>query len=124
MDPVGHLLTLYRRSVNGQVLPTIASAGSTIDAVAARDRGTGVLSLGLINFSPKENVTIRLKISGATGLQAASVWRIAGPELGSSNVPGEPEAVTLAKLPGPVVAGKPIVLPAHSISVLTIPCEE
>ena len=124
MDPVGHLLTLYRRSLNGQVLPTTVSTGSTIDAVAARDRAAGVLSLGLINFSPKEKATVRLKISAAAGRQAASVWRIDGPELGSINVPGQPEAVALTKLPGTVDADKPIVLPAHSISVLTIPCGE
>ena len=112
MDPVGHLLTLYRATVNGQVVPAVVSAPAPVDVVAALDRAAGVLSVGLINASPKEDLAMKLKISGVTGLQPATGWRIQGPELGSINVPGQPEAVTLTKLPGAVVPDKPVSLPA------------
>lgn len=122
MDPVGHVLTLYRASVHGHVIPITTPASSPVDAVAALDRVAGQLAIGLINVAPREETTVTLKISGAGSLLPASASRIQGPELSSINVPGQPEAVTLTKLPGPVALDQPIVLPPHSITVLSIPC--
>ena len=117
LDSVGHLLALYRAQVGGSLLPVKLSAEVPVDAVAAFDRKTDRLSLGLVNYSPAEEVVLSLKSAGGTLPRTAQAWRINGPSLGAINVPGKPEAVTTQTLPA-VDLGKPIRLPAHSITVL------
>ena len=128
MDAVGHVLTLYRARVNGALVPLVVQAPglsaagtaapqTTVDAVAAFDKQSGALTLGLINFSPKDDAAVTLRVSSA-GNAPAKGWRINGAALGAFNIPGQPEAVTTAELADPVPLDKPIVLPAHSITVL------
>jgi alpha-N-arabinofuranosidase len=119
LDPVGHLLALYRATVHGRVIPVSVPPSSMVDAVAALDSAGGILSIGLINFAPKDTTTVRMRLSGATDLTSAGVWRIDGKTLDAINVPGQPEAVTTTKLPGPIVADAPLQLAPHSITVLT-----
>jgi len=118
MGPVGHLLTLYRARVGGKLVPVEVVGDAPIDAVAAWDAASQTLSVGLINYSPKEAVSTSLKIEGASELAVATAWRIHGPSLGAINVPGQPEQVTTKQLPEPPAFNKPVVLPAHSITVL------
>jgi alpha-N-arabinofuranosidase len=118
LDPVGHVQALYRAHVNGTLVPLNVPAGATLDAVAALDKKTGILSLGLVNFSPNQDVAVSLRFGGAARLDTAAAWRINGPALGSFNTPGKPEDVTTTKLAEPLALDKPIVLPAHSITVL------
>lgn len=119
MDPVGHLLALYRTRVNGRVIPVSVPKTSTVDAVAAVDSTSGILSIALINFSPRDTTTVRLKLLGATDLAPQGAWRIGGKTLDAINVPGQPEAVTTTKLSGPIAADTPLELPPHSITVRT-----
>jgi len=88
-----------------------------VDAVAALDRKTGRLSLGLVNYSPTEEVTLSLKAATGALPRPAQAWRINGPSLAAINVPGRPEAVTTRTLPA-IDLGEPMRLPAHSITVL------
>ena len=88
--------------------------------MAARDPKTGLLALGLVNFSPRTPVSVRLHFSGAQAAGAAAGLRIDGPELGASNVPGKPATVTTMPLAEPVPVEKPFLLPPHTITVLTI----
>jgi len=118
LDAVGHVLALYRAHMNGTLAPLNVSAGATVDAVAALDKKTGTLSLGLINFSPNQDATVNLRLGGGAKAEAATAWRINGPTLGSFNSPGKPEEVTTAKLAEPVALDRPILLPAHSITVV------
>jgi alpha-N-arabinofuranosidase len=118
MGPVGHLLTLYRARVGGHLLPVEVAGDAPIDAVAAWDAPSRTLSMGLINYSPKDEVSVKLNIDGAGELAAATAWRIHGPSLGAINVPGEPEQVTTTQLAEPLPLDQPVVLPAHSITVL------
>jgi alpha-L-arabinofuranosidase len=117
LDSVGHLLALYRAQVGGSLVPLKLNAEVPVDAVAALDRKTGRLSLGLVNYSAAEEVVLSLKAASGTLPRTAQGWRINGPSLGVINVPGEPEAVTTRTLPA-VDLGEPIRLPAHSITVL------
>jgi alpha-N-arabinofuranosidase len=117
MDSVGHLLALYRTQVGGSLIPVKLDAEVPVDAVAALDRKTKCLSLGLINYSAAEEVVLPLKAIGGALPHAAQAWQINGPSLGAINVPGKPEAVTTQALP-PVDLAEPIRLPAHSITVL------
>lgn len=118
MDPVGHLLALYRARFGGRLAPATLSAKTTVDAVAAWDPQSGVLAVGLINYSPRSEVAMRLRVQGAGKQPAATIWRIDGPDLGAINVPGQPEKVTTARLPRRADLNQPLILPAHSISVL------
>ena len=122
LDPVGHVQALYRAHVNGTLVPLNVSAGATLDAVSALDKKTGILSIGLVNFSPNQDVAVSLRPSVVGKLAPASAWRINGPALGSFNTPGQPEDVTTTKPAEPVLLDKPIVLPAHSITVLEAKC--
>ncbi|MCY3020972.1 MAG: hypothetical protein NTW87_18300 [Planctomycetota bacterium] len=118
MDAVGHVLTLYRARVNGRLVPLSLPAGTTVDAVAALDEKAEVLTIGLINFSPNQEATLALHVSGVGNAAPATAWRINGATLGAHNIPGQPEAVTTRKLAEPVPLDRPVVLPAHSLTVL------
>ena len=115
--PVGHLLALYRARVGGRLIPMTKGGAAPLDVVAAADDKAKTISVGLINFSPKEKLSVKLNLLGAKPA-AATAWRIGGPDIGAINVPGKPEAVTTIKLPEAFSLEKPIVLPAHSITVL------
>ncbi len=117
LDSVGHLLALYRAQVGGCLVPVKFIAEVPVDAVAALDPKTGRLSLGLVNYSPTEEVVLSLKAARGTLPRTAQAWRINGPSLGAINVPGKPEAVTTQTLPL-VNLAEPLRLPAHSITVL------
>ena len=116
--PIGHLLALYRARLGGRLLPVEVSGDGPLDVVAAWDHESSTLSVGLINYSPKDDVSVTLKMDGAGDLAPASAWRIHGPSLGAINVPGEPESVTTTLLPDPLPLDKPVLLPAHSVTVL------
>ena len=115
LDSVGHVLALYRAQVGGNLAPVRLSAEAPVDAVAAVDKKTGRLALGLVNYSPGQEVI--LKIEPASGTLPGSLrgWRINGPSLGAINVPGEPEAITTECL---TPVSLPVRLPPHSITVL------
>jgi alpha-N-arabinofuranosidase len=117
LDSVGHLLALYRAQVSGSLVPMKLSAEVQVDAIAALDRKTGRLSLGLVNYSPAREVLLSFKPASGTLPRTAQAWRINGPSLAAINVPGEPEAVTTRTLPL-VDLGEPVRLPPHSITVL------
>jgi alpha-N-arabinofuranosidase len=117
LDSVGHLLTLYRAQVGGSLVSLKLSADVPVDAVAALERKTGRFSVGLVNFSPSEEVVLLLKAADGALPRTAQAWRISGPSLSSINVPGKPETVTTRRLTA-VDLGDPIRLPAHSITVL------
>lgn len=120
MGSVGHLLALYRAVVSGALLPVEAKGDAPIDVVAAWQQQSQTLSIGLINYSPKKEVSARLTLSGATPGERATAWRINGPDLGAINVPGKPEVVTTTRLSEPPSLKRPILLPAHSITVLQV----
>jgi alpha-N-arabinofuranosidase len=117
LDSVGHLLALYRAQVGGNLLRVRLGNPATVDAVAALDRKTGVVSLALVNYSPDD--AVELKVSCASGSLRAQAqgWRINGPSLTAINVPGQQETITTQPLP-PVAFESAVLLPAHSITVL------
>jgi alpha-N-arabinofuranosidase len=117
MGSVGHLLALYRARVGGRLLPTRLSGDAPIDVVAAWDKETQTVSVGLINYSPNDDVSVTLKLDGVRANTATTAWRIHGPSLDAINVPGDPESITTAQLPHTAI-DQPILLPAHSITVL------
>jgi alpha-N-arabinofuranosidase len=118
MGSVGHLLALYRERVGGCLVPTQLADNAPIDAVAAWDEKAQALSVGLVNYSPQDEVSVTLEIAGLRALAPASVWRIHGPNLDAINVPGQPESITTVPLAEPFDTEKPISLPPHSITVV------
>jgi alpha-N-arabinofuranosidase len=120
LDSVGHLLALYRARVGGKLTPAKLSSEAPLDAVATVDKRTGTTSAGLVNYSPDQEVIVRLDYGAAKPQLAAQGWRINGPSLTAINIPGQPEAITTEALP-PVSLDQPVRLPAHSITVLTWP---
>jgi alpha-N-arabinofuranosidase len=118
LDPAGHVLALYRAQVGGTLVPITASGSSTVDAVAAWDPQTGALSIGLINYSPKQEATVALRLTGVRTTGPMKAWRIAGPSLSATNLPGQPEAVTTTAVAGPTSLDQPFALPAHSMTVV------
>jgi alpha-L-arabinofuranosidase len=94
------------------------SGDAPLDAVAAVESKTGQVSVGLVNFSAREEVVVRIDCGAIKGGRAAQAWRINGPSLSAINVPGQPEIITTEALP-PVSLDQPVQLPAHSITVLT-----
>jgi alpha-N-arabinofuranosidase len=123
LDPAGHVLALYRAHLKGDLVPLVAPGLFAVDAVAAWDKKAGLLAIGLVNFSPTQEVAVALKLADGAKLSAAAAWRITGPSLGATNLPGQPEAVTTTRLAEPVPLDAPVVLPARSVTVLELPRE-
>jgi len=120
LDPAGHLLALYRAHVGGTLVPVTLSGTSPVDAVATWDWTSGMLSVGLINYSPKQEASVALRLPGVTKTGPVKAWRIHGPSLGATNVPGQPEAVTAMAVAEPISLDRPLTLPAHSVTVLRL----
>jgi alpha-N-arabinofuranosidase len=119
MDPVGHVLALYGTELGGTLVPLETPKNVPLDAVAALDKKRGVLTIGLINYSPRRAISLKLKLSDKAAASTAG-WRIQGAALGDFNIPGRPEAVTVAPLEGAWTPDQPLSLPAHSITVVQI----
>jgi alpha-N-arabinofuranosidase len=120
LDPAGHVLALYRAHLGGNLVPLVVPRDVLVDAVAARDTKRGVVTVGLVHFSPARHLAVKLRLAGLPAPATATAWRINGPELGATNVPGQPAKVTTTVLPEPVPLDRPIELPAHSITVLSV----
>ena len=118
MDPVGHLLALYRAQLRGTLLPAQLEGDVPVDAVAAWDNKTGRLGLALINYSTGQEVALTLRLNGVSSAPALTAWRINGPNLGAINQPGRPESVTTVRLSEGITLDQPLKLPPHSILVL------
>jgi len=117
LGSVGHLLALYRAQVGGSLIPVTLNAPVPVDAVATIDQKSRSFSLGLVNYSPTDEVVLSLTATRGKLPRTARAWSINGPSLTAINVPGKPEAITTQTLP-PVELGEAIRLPAHSITVL------
>jgi len=120
LGAVGHVLALYRQHVTGQLLPAEWSHDVPLDVVATWGGESEAIAIGLINYSPSDEVSVKLRINDAEGPRSASGWRVHGPSLEAFNVPGKPETVITAELPGPLSLQNPVILPACSIAVLQI----
>lgn len=122
LDPVGHVLALYRGRVNGAVVPVTLSGDAKADVVATWDHRKGRLALGLVNYSPDAECEIGVGIVGARANGITDSWQINGPALDSINVPGKPEGVTTSPLALDRDLGQPLRLPPHSITVIEVSC--
>ena len=118
LSSVGEVLALYRARVGGTLVPVHLSPSVPVDAVAAVEKKHGRLALGLVNFSPNQEVSLKLDCGLAQAPGHLRAWRIDGPSLEAVNRPGEPEAVTTREL-APLSWEQPLVLPAHSVTVLS-----
>jgi len=118
MDPVGHLLALYRAELQGRLAPAELDGSLPVDAVAAWDSQAGRLGLALINYSPDQEAVLPIRLNGVSPPAAAIGWRINGPSLGAINQPGRPESVTTVDLLDSVALDGPVRIPPHSITVL------
>lgn len=118
LDPAGHLLALYRAQVGGVYLPLTVSGPGTVDAIATWDKTSGALALGLINYSPTTDATVMTHLPRPARTASARAWRITGPGLGATNIPGQPETVTTTLVPEGFAFDRPFRLPPHSITVV------
>jgi alpha-N-arabinofuranosidase len=116
MDPVGYMLAVYGGNLRGMLVPVEGPANVPLDVVAARDPATGELAVAIVNYSLTEDMRVELVIPA--GVERSSlVWQIHGRSFADTNVPGQPEKVTLRPtrviiLPGTFDA------PRHSITVV------
>jgi alpha-N-arabinofuranosidase len=117
LDSIGHLLALYRDKMGGNLVPARLGTQASVDAVAALDRKTGNVSLALVNYSPTDDLALNVSCLPGALPERAHGWRINGPTLTAINVPGQPETITTESLP-PMALDSPVLLPAHSITVL------
>jgi alpha-N-arabinofuranosidase len=120
LDPAGHLLALYRAQMGGAYVPVTVAGSAPVDAVAAWDKSSKALSIGLINYSPNTDAEVVLDLPGQVRFASAKTWRIAGPSLGATNLPGQPETVTTAEVHDQFSLDRPFRLPQHSITVLRL----
>jgi len=94
------------------------SGDAPLDAVAAWDQKTRALNLALINYSPDREIALEIQAPGLARPRSTAAWRVNGPSLGAINVPGQPESVTTTQLTAPLAPDRPLLLPAHSITVV------
>ena len=58
-----------------QLLPVGLSEDVPLDVVATWEGKSGAVSVGLINYSPRDEVSVKLRIKGAVEPRSASGWR-------------------------------------------------
>lgn len=114
MDAAGWVLTLYRRYFEQRLLPLPPAPGA-LDWVAARSRDGRRVTLAVVNWHPDDRAMVPYDFAGTFEAAAIEGWRVDGPELESTNVPGQPEQVRLRSL-GNLPLG-PLELPPHSASL-------
>jgi alpha-N-arabinofuranosidase len=114
MDAAGWVLVLYRRHFERCLLP-LPPAPAGLDWVAARSLDGRHLTLAVINWSPDDPASVACDFGGTFQPTVNEGWRVEGPALDSTNVPGQPEQVILRSL-GKLFPG-PLTLPPHSISL-------
>ena len=117
LDPVGHVLALYRHQFAGELLPVRAPADQPLDVVAARDASGGVI-VALINFSPRDTLSVRLHFAADGQPSPRAAWRIDGADLGAINIPGQRESVTTRTLSESMSPDQPLELPSHSLTIV------
>lgn len=116
MDPVGYVLAVYGGNLRGTFIPIEAPKDVPLDVVAARDTATNELAVAIVNYSLTEDLNVELAIPG--GVERSSlVWRIQGRSYADTNVPGQPEKVTLRPSRGVMLPGE-LEVPRHSIVVV------
>jgi alpha-N-arabinofuranosidase len=120
MDPVGHLLALYRAELGGVLAPVQLEGHVPVDAVAAWDSKQGRLGLALINYSTDQEVALSMHLNGVSSAATVNAWSINGPNLAAINQPGQPESVTTLQLSNRVALDQPVKLPPHSVTVLRV----
>jgi alpha-L-arabinofuranosidase len=118
LDAVGHLLTLYRARVNGRNVPLPVPAGSPLDAAAAWDAESGILTLALVNTALDRQMDVVPRVAGMPAGGTVELWQISG-EIQAFNTPGQSEQVSVKPL-GTIAPDKPIRLPPHSITVAQV----
>ena len=119
MDPVGHVLSLYGAELRGRLVPLEIPKNAPLDAVAATDEEHGTLTIGLINYSPWQAISLKVKLSDKARASTAACAS-QGAALGDINIPGKPEAVTVAPLEGAWSPDQLLTLPAHSITMVQL----
>lgn len=123
LDPVGHVLALYRAQVFGNVVPVTLPEETKIDAVAAWNKNTGRIALALVNYSPSLAFKVRPTVVGAQSCQKTRAWQITAPSIDAINVPGKPEVVTTQELVIQRTSDDLLQIPAHSITVIELTCK-
>ncbi len=117
LDPVGHVLALYRAEFAGRITKVDVSTDALLDAVCAISNEGDVLSLAMVNFGPTA-VTVRIRVVNGKVQDALEAWRITGADLGATNIVGQPEAVTTTALPEGMHLGDELVLPPYSVTMV------
>jgi alpha-N-arabinofuranosidase len=120
LDPVGHVLALYREQVGGQLMPTSLSYAAILDVVAAWDEGSRSVSLVLVNYSALDEVSGLIELEGARETGRMRIWQIKAPALDATNIPGKPQGVGTARPDRSYALDYPISLPPHSVTVVRV----
>jgi len=117
MDPVGHVMALYRRYMNGRLVPVSLTGGEHLDVVAARSDDGKTLSVALVNWGG-DAASARLDMGGFGDVGRAVLHTVSGPSLTATNVPGKPEQVTVTETQVASLS-QPVQIPPYTVSVLT-----
>ncbi|MGC8669274.1 MAG: alpha-L-arabinofuranosidase C-terminal domain-containing protein [Chthonomonadales bacterium] len=117
LDPVGHVLALYRAHLAGRLAKVSVPPEVPLDAVSAVSKQGNILSLAVVNFGPSP-LSARLHILGAEVQDALDVWHITGTDLGATNIAGQPEAVTTSAAPAESRLADTLVLPGYSVTLI------
>ncbi|MCX8107458.1 MAG: hypothetical protein N3G20_01495 [Verrucomicrobiae bacterium] len=122
LDPVGHVLALYRDKLVGSLVQTRVPENAKIDAIAVWSRENRRLAIGLINYSPAAEYAIRIELAGANAAGKTTGWQVKGESIDAINIPGKPEGVTTRSLGTNMEVDKPVRLPPCSITVVHLHC--
>jgi alpha-L-arabinofuranosidase len=114
MDAAGWVLALYRRHFERFLLP-LPEAPEGLDWVAARSRDGRRITVAITNWHPERSAVAACDFLNGFQPTALEGWQVEGSELDSTNVPGQPEQVSLRALGNLPLAA--LELPPHSISL-------
>jgi len=117
LDPVGHVLALYRARVGGRLVPARVQGNAPLDVLASLDPERRTLTLAVINVSADAEIELSVRRAKSGSWPSATGWRVQGPSLTSINIPGEPEQVVTTPFPKKTDLDRPVTVPPHSVTI-------
>jgi alpha-L-arabinofuranosidase len=91
-----------------------------IDAVVSRSRDGRQIFIKAVNTDPQNAVATKVSLTGASIRQSAQIETVNGDGLAASNDFDHPEAVHVTTNTIPAGSSFSVVLPEHSVSVITL----
>jgi len=131
VSPVYHANALYANHLGGERLratidgPMFDSSREGkgvpyLDAVVSRTADARQIIIKAVNTHQTKPISMKINLTGAPANGSAEVWTLAANSLNDANSLSTPDAVTVKRLMVQAAPGFDVLLPEHSVTVITL----